>query len=244
MQVMRDIYMLLGPPYANIANVFAIKHNDALVIIDTAETEPEYRIIKENMKQWGLDRCTVSHILLSHKHLNHIGNLNRFKQDYPDLKVVAGIRDADSIENGDINEICDFDPFPAKETYTPVKVDLRVKDGDRFEAAGNMFTVYEVPGHTAGSVFYQFEHEEQSVWLTGDVLNMAGDCMGAHLGFEGAVDFSRKEFFESIKRFSKFKGDIILPGHFQMCLGGATRIFNDAYRVALEAWRKPAIGKE
>lgn len=244
MQILKDIYMVLGGPYSNIANIFIIKNHDSLVVMDTAEEGFEYDIIKENMAYWGLDQYPVTHILISHKHKNHIGNIWRFRQDYPNVVVVAGDKDSDAIEKGITNEICDFFPFPKKEDYVPQKVDMRVKDLDTFEAAGIKFTVYEVPGHTDGSVFYQFEWEGKSVWLTGDVLNIEKDCDHAFLGWEGGMDYNRSLFYESVKRFSKFEGDIILPGHYQLCMQNATEIFNDSYRIPLEEWRIPGIDHE
>lgn len=242
MQLTKNIYQILGGSYANIANIYLIRGKDSLILVDTAETEEDYRIMEENRRFWGLDQYPISHVLLSHKHLNHIGNAYRYAEK--GAKIVAGRYDADAIETGSLSEICDFDPFPAKAPYIPCRVDLRVKDGDEFEAAGFSVKVYEVPGHTKGSVFYEFKMEDKVVLFTGDVLNVAKDCSGAYLGWEGACDFDRDAFFESIRRFSRLKCDIILPGHFQVCMRGGSRILNDAYRVALEEWRKPAVAKE
>ncbi len=242
MQIMKDVYMVLGGPYANIANIFVIKGKDSLVLMDTAETQEEYDIIRRNMAYWGLDKYPVSHVLISHKHKNHIGNAWRFRDE--GSVVVAGRGDSDAIEQGIINEICDYGPFPLKDEYVPCKVDMRVKDGDVFEASGIKFEVFETPGHTNGSVFYKFQMEGKEIYLTGDVLNIKHDCHEAFLGWEGGVDFDRDLFFESVKRFSKFKGDIILPGHYQLCMQNATKIFNDSYRIPFEEWRKPSIPKE
>lgn len=239
MQVMKNIYMVLGGPYANIANIFVIKGDDSLVIVDTAETKEEYDTIKENMRYWGLDEYPISHVLISHKHKNHIGNAHRFREE--GAQIVAGRYDSDAIEKGIINEICDYANFPLKDEYVPCKVDMRVKDGDVFEASGITFEVFEVPGHTDGSVFYKFSMEGKTIWLTGDVLNIVDDGKRAYLGWAGGMDFNRSLFFESIKRFSKFEGDIILPGHYQLCMQDATRIFNDSYRIPFEEWRQPAV---
>lgn len=244
MQILNNVYMILGGPYSNIANIFVIKGKESLVIMDTAEEGFEYDIMKKNMKYWNLDSIPVSHILISHKHKNHIGNIWRFKKDYPDVMIVAGEKDADAIDQGIVNEICDFNPWPKKEDYQPCKVDMRVKDGDSFIASGIEFEVFEVPGHTDGSVFYKFVLEDKVIWLTGDVLNVGKDCHSAFLGWEGGMDYNRPLFYESVKRFSKFKGDIILPGHYQLCMQNATKIFNDSYRIPLEEWRKPSIPKE
>lgn len=242
MQILKNVYQILGGSYANIANIFVIKGKDSLVLIDTAETPEEYEMMEANMKYWGLDQYPISHVLISHKHLNHIGNAWKYRER--GAVIVAGDADADAIEQGIINEICDFNPFPKKPPYIPCKIDLRVKDGDTFEAAGLTFKVYEVPGHTDGSVFYEVELDGQVLLFTGDVLNVQDDCRGAYLGWEGGMDFNRNKFFESVKRFSRLKCDVILPGHYQLCMQDGSRILNDAYRVALEEWRQPARPKE
>lgn len=123
MEVVKNIYQVLGGSYANIANIFVIKAGDELVLVDTAETEAEYEMILENIRGWGLDRYPISCVLLSHKHLNHIGNAYRFREQ--GAQIVAGYRDAEAIEQGIITEICDFYPFPKKVPYVPCKVIAR-----------------------------------------------------------------------------------------------------------------------
>lgn len=242
MQIMKNIYQVLGGSYANIANIFVVKAGDELVLIDSAETEEEYELILENMAFWGLDQYPVSYVLLSHKHLNHIGNAYRFREK--GAKIVAGVQDAAAIENGILTEICDFAPFPKKKPYIPCKIDRKVRDGDSIEVGGLRFEVIETPGHTDGSVFYRLNMEGKVIFFTGDVLNVDHDCGGALLGWEGGVDYNREKFFESIKRFSKFQCDVILPGHYQLCMQNGSIIMNDAYRVALTQWRKPSIATE
>lgn len=112
MQIMNNVYQVLGGAYANIANIFAVKTDNGLVLIDSAETEEEYELILENMRYWGLEKYPISYVLLSHKHLNHIGNAYRFRE--MGAKIVAGVRDADAVEKGIITEICDYAPFPKK----------------------------------------------------------------------------------------------------------------------------------
>lgn len=243
MQILKNVYQILGASYADIANIYVIEGEDGqLILVDTAETEEDYMLMKENMRLWGLDERKITHVLLTHKHFNHIGNAWRFRET--GAKIVAGREDADAIETGNINEICDFNPFPKKEEYIPCGVDLRAKEGDCFKAAGIEVTVHEAPGHTRGSVFYEMIQEDRHLLFTGDALGVDEDCAGASLGWEGGVDYDRQQFFESIKRFSVMSCDIILPGHFQVCMQQGGQILNDAYRLALESWRAPGIHRE
>ena len=242
MEIMKNIYQISGGSYANIVNIYVIKGTDSLIMVDTAETASDYQMLEDNLRYWGLDRFPVSCVLLSHKHLNHIGNAWRYRER--GARIVAGDKDAEAIEKGITEQICDYDPFPKKEPYVPCKVDLRVRDGDEFEAAGLRFKVYEVPGHTMGSVFYELKMDGRIILFTGDVLNVKKDCSGAYLGWEGGIDFDRGAFFESIKKFSLLDCDVILPGHFQTCMQGGGRILRDAYKVALEEWRQPSVSIE
>ncbi len=239
MQVMKNIYQVLGGAYSNIANIFVVKGNTSLIMIDTAETEDEYTVIQENLKYWGLDNYPVSHVLLSHKHLNHIGNAFRYRE--MGAKVVAGVADAEAIEKGITTQICDYGPFPKKAPYVPCPVDIKVKDGDVLNIDDIRIEVFEVPGHTSGSVFYKLTMEDKIVIFTGDVLNVGTDCRYSLLGWEGGVDFDRNVFFESIKRFSQMPCDIILPGHYQLCMQDGWKIMQGAYAAALMQWRQPSV---
>ena len=144
MEIMKNIYQISGGSYANIANIYVIKGTDSLIMVDTAETASDYQMLEDNLRYWGLDRFPVSCVLLSHKHLNHIGNAWRYRER--GARIVAGDKDAEAIEKGITEQICDYDPFPKKEPYVPCKVDLRVRDGDEFEAAGLRLRYMKFPG--------------------------------------------------------------------------------------------------
>jgi glyoxylase-like metal-dependent hydrolase (beta-lactamase superfamily II) len=242
MQVTKDIYMVLGGAYANIANIFVIKGKNALVMIDTAENTDELAVIDENLHYWGLDSYPISHVLISHKHFNHIGNAHILQKR--GALIAAGEPDAAAIENGDINGINDFGPFPVKEDYIPCKVDIKVRDGDIIHAAGLDFDVIGAPGHTDGSVFYRLKIDGKVVLFTGDVVNSGPDCRSALLGWEGGADFNRETYFASIKRFSTMPCDLLLSGHYQLCMWDGWKILQGAYAKALTQWQSPSVLEE
>lgn len=242
MQVTKDIYMVLGGAFSNIANIFIIKGKDALVMIDTAENARELAVIEENLRYWGLDAYPISHVLISHKHFNHIGNAHVFSGR--GAKIVAGAADADAIEQGDVNGTNDFFPFPEKEEYVPCKVDIKVRDGDVVHAAGLDFEVIEAPGHTDGSVFYRVVLDGKVILFTGDVVNAGPYCRSALLGWEGGADFDRDVYFESVRRFSRLPCDLLLSGHYQLCMQDGWKILQGAYTTALTQWQLPAVYSE
>jgi hypothetical protein len=63
-------------------------------------------------------------------------------------------------------------------------------------------------------------------------------------GWTGGYDYDIGEYFDSVKRFSNLRCDVILPGHYQLCMQEGSRILQDAYAQALLLWRGPYIGVE
>jgi hydroxyacylglutathione hydrolase len=228
--------MVSGDAYGFISNIFAIRGKGGVVLTDTGEDEDDLRTIDEGLRYWGLSDLPISHVLVSHVHFGHVANAHVFRER--GAKIVSGEADADGIETGN-DKIIDFPPFK-KKPYVPCPVDIKVNDGDVIEAAGLKFEAIGVPGHTAGSMFYRLVIGGKMVLFTGDVLSVGPDCKYAKLGWSGAVDYNRFDYFESVKRFSGLDADVILPAHFQLCLKDGWRILQDSYLQALMEWRQPA----
>lgn len=238
MQILRDIYMLCGNAYGNIANLFLLRGENGLVLIDTADRPEDIELVDRNLEYWGLSHLPITHVLITHNHFNHIGNAHILRSR--GAKIIAGALDADAIESGDVNTIIDFAPFPVRE-YTPCAVDLRVNDGDEIEAAGLTFTCIHVPGHTEGSMVYQVKMNGKTILFTGDVLNIGANCRSTKMGWEGGLDHDRQRYFESIRKLSKVDCDIILPAHFQLALVRGKQLLEDAVRSAIEDFRSPMV---
>jgi glyoxylase-like metal-dependent hydrolase (beta-lactamase superfamily II) len=243
MEVLHNIFQVFGGAYSNIANVFAVENNGAIVLVDTAENGEEHAAILKNMRYWGLDPCSVTHVLISHKHFNHFGNAHIWRGQ--GAKIVAGTADAEAIESGAVHDIIDYPPYPPRRC-TPCPVDIKVNDSDVIEAAGLRFTAIHAPGHTDGSTMYFLETAEKKVLFTGDVLSAGPDCKTAVLSWAGSAVYNRKVYWEEtiLKKFMALDCDAILAGHHQLCLSNASYLLRDACRAALLEWRAPAINFE
>lgn len=68
MQVSEHIYMILGGMYANLANVYALKGENSLILIDTAENEADRSVMEKTLERFSLDHLPVRYVLLTHKH--------------------------------------------------------------------------------------------------------------------------------------------------------------------------------
>lgn len=234
MQIIKDVYLVSGFAYGVHANVYAVKGEGGVVLVDTGTDAGELEVIDENLSYWGLTQHPLTHALITHAHFDHSGNAHILRKR--GAAIAAGPGDAEGIELGDSRTI-DYAfgrPFPA------CPVDIKVKDGDVVKAAGLEFAVFHVPGHSSGCVFYQLVKDNKTILFTGDVIRVDSNCSGAKLGWSGGEDYNLDVYLASLKRASKMKADIILAGHFQPCLKNGTKILQNAYMRALLDWRQPA----
>lgn len=228
MQLTKHIYQVYGGMYGNIANIYAIETETSVILIDSAETRYDFAEIQENLQLDGLTK-PVSAVLLTHKHFNHIGNAKRFKDLGAD--IIAGDKDSDAIEQGILNEIIDYSPFPLKEEYLPVHVDYRVTDGSCFEVDGVTFNVISAEGHTDGSVIYQMIDENQIVWFTGDVFTIGDEGRTVKFGWKGGVDYRPALVEKTVHKLQNYPVDILCPGHGQVMMDNAKKCIEELNKL-------------
>jgi hydroxyacylglutathione hydrolase len=100
----------------------------------------------------GLDErgWTLTDILVTHRHGDHVDGIPGLKARFPKARVVA----------------------PAKEAAQIGNVDVAVSQGDNVAVGAVQATVIETPGHTAGHVVFYFPEED--VLFAGDTLFAMG----------------------------------------------------------------------
>lgn len=233
MQVLKDVYLLSGYPYSVSSNVFAVKGKHSIVLIDTGTDAYDMGVIENNLVYWGLSNYPISHVLITHAHLDHGGNAHLFQDR--GSKIVASPYEADGLELAD--ERCIGYAFDKKPI--PCRVDLRVHEGDIIKAFELDFEVIEAPGHSGGSLIYRLVLDGKIILFTGDTIRVGMNCDSAVLGWSGAVDYNRELYLETLGKISKLEADVILGGHFQPCLQNGWKILGKAYTQALLEFNPP-----
>lgn len=104
---------------------------------------------------------SVSAILLTHGHFDHIWGLER-------LKELSGARVYAYEEERKLCENAGMNVSAGAGRAVQVTPDVLLKDGERLTLSGMSFQVIATPGHTAGSCCYYFE--EDKILLSGDTL--------------------------------------------------------------------------
>lgn len=111
-------------------------------IVDPSEAAPVLAILAD--EGW-----TLSHILNTHHHPDHIGG-------NAELKAATGALIA--APRADLHRIPD--------------VDVPLGEGDRYRVGGSEATVFAVPGHTSGHIAFWFEADQ--ALFSGDTLFSLG----------------------------------------------------------------------
>lgn len=168
-------------------------------------------VILDAIKQSGV---TVEKILLTHGHIDHAGGAAELREK---LGVpIEGPHEEDLF----LLEALDESGAKYGMQARPVTPDRWLKEGDTVTVGDLVFSVYEAPGHTPGSVV--FFNDANRFALVGDVLFQ---------GSVGRTDFPRGDhatLIRSIKEKLYPLGDdvVCLPGHGQPCQIGRERETN------------------
>ena len=143
-----------GPVMANMMFV-GRDGGKTVAVIDPSDADLALSVLKEH--DW-----TLSDILITHRHFDHILGVAKLKAE---TNATVYISEADAVGlKSNLQSLSLMQRIP----ITPVEADVKLSDGDTFEAAGLPFRVLATPGHTVGGI--TFVCDEQRCAFCGDTL--------------------------------------------------------------------------
>lgn len=164
------------------------------MVIDPASASEAYSYINEA----GL---TLTHVLLTHGHFDHIGGVAKLKAQ-TNAKVAIHVDEADALFDDNIN----LAAFMGT-SIEHCRADILLNDGEIISNGEFEIKVIHTPGHSPGSVCYFLEGE--NIMFSGDTVFRLSfgrvDLPG------GDMDTLRKSITE--KLFSLKENYEIMPGH-------------------------------
>lgn len=150
------------------SNTYLLVREGKLILIDTGMDKNAKKIL-EYIQGLGYRPSDISHILLTHSHLDHVNGLAKIKE-LSNAKVAIHTTEA-AIVSGEESMILPkgpvgtvykiLSPFMG---YKPVMPDILLNDKGNIEG----LEVIHVPGHTPGCVCYYFP--EKRVLFSGDLI--------------------------------------------------------------------------
>ena len=194
-------------------SVYAICVDDRILLIDSGT-----RLTSTMLKASSIGSGVVDRTLLTHFHRDQCSSASRFQAE--GAQIVIPFAEQRFLEETDLLK-ASYDTYdnytsfyPGRGLLTDLRADLYAFDYESLTWCDIHFNVVPLPGHTFGSVGYQFEIDGQRILACGDLMSAPGKVRDyfwsqwRYMDFQGHVNH-----LESLRTVSDLKLDIILPGH-------------------------------
>ncbi|MDR3242447.1 MAG: MBL fold metallo-hydrolase [Clostridiales Family XIII bacterium] len=148
------------------------------------------------------ENLSLSFLILTHGHGDHIAGVKRYRSEFPEMKLVAGEDEKPLLSSPELNHA---------EEIAGVKVtldaDIYVRDGDVLEVGGLTLRIIATPGHTLGGISI----------LTGGALFSGDTLFRASIGRTDLWGGSLESLKKSIKeKLFALPDDVeVYPGHME-----------------------------
>jgi len=201
-EIVSGIYLIGGPnvTQADDAAVYLIDFQVDLVMIDAGAGGSSSQLVR-NIEMLGLNPALVSHVILTHCHIDHIGSAPFFREKYG-AKIIIHELDAKALETGDsIRTAASW----YGTTFPPTKVDQKLNSAHELLKFGNEeLHCLHTPGHTPGSIAVYLDRSGQRVLFGQDI----------HGPFHKAFGSDIEAWKKSMQTLLALEADILCEGHF------------------------------
>lgn len=202
MRLLDNLYQVGGPSLTHNfdATAYLIKGEKESILIDCGTAEG-YGELKDNIRKCNIDPSSISKILGTHGHYDHVGAAALWKEEFG-TKLLLHEADKEQVETGD----------PIKTTasllygteFLPAVVDGSLKEGDSFFVDGAQIEVMHTPGHTMGGVCFDIGIGSMKILIAGDTI------WG---GFSEKIGSNEEAWRESLKKITSRHFDSFTFGH-------------------------------
>jgi len=201
-EIIRGVYQIGGAALtaSDDAAIYLIDFVDELVLIDTGAGNSSSQIVR-NIEMLGLNPANLSHLILTHCHIDHIGSAPFFQKQY-NAKIIIHDLDATPIETGDsIRTAANW----YDTVFSPMKVDQKLKGAEEvLQFGAEKLHCLHTPGHTPGSISLYLDRDSERVLFGQDI----------HGPFNKAFGSDIEAWKKSMQLLLALNADILCEGHF------------------------------
>jgi metallo-beta-lactamase class B len=166
-------------------------------------------LIQASIESLGFKLKDTKILLATHAHYDHTAAMAELKQ-ITGAKFLASEGDAALFEDGGKSDYLFTDQ---KFRFAPVKVDGRLKDGQKISLGGTELTVYSHPGHTRGSVSYGLTIGENGRNYRVLIANMGSINPGTLLIGNNKYPQIADDYARTFRSQKSLECDIFLSSH-------------------------------
>jgi glyoxylase-like metal-dependent hydrolase (beta-lactamase superfamily II) len=171
-----------------------------LVLIDSGAGRSSAQIVR-NIEELGLNPQNISHLILTHCHIDHIGSAPFFQKKYK-IKIVIHELDSEPVETGDSSRTAAswYDT-----TFPATAIDRKLKGREEILKFGaEKLHCVHTPGHTPGSISVYLDRDGKRVLFGQDI----------HGPFHKSFGSDIEAWKKSMQALLALDADILCEGHF------------------------------
>ncbi len=201
-EIIAGVYLIGGPgvTHADDAAVYLIDFAGSLVMIDSGAGRSSSQLVR-NIEMLGLNPGSVSHVVLTHCHIDHIGSAPYFRKQFGS-KIIIHEKDARALETGDsIKTAANW----YGTTFPPTKVDQKLTGAHEILKFGDEeLHCLHTPGHTPGSISIYLDRAGKRVLFGQDIHGPFNQAFGSDIA----------AWRKSMLTLLALEADILCEGHF------------------------------
>lgn len=201
-EIVDGVYLIGGPDLtsAQDAAVYLIRFQGSLVMIDAGAGRSFSQLIR-NIEMLGLEPADISHLILTHCHIDHIGSAARFREKYK-TRILIHEADAKALETGDsVKTAASW----YGTTFPPTAVDQTIKGAKETLTFGTEeLHCLHTPGHTPGSIAVYLDRAGLRVLFGHDIHGPFNRDFGSDI----------EVWKKSMHTLIALEADILCEGHF------------------------------
>jgi len=201
-EIINGIYLIGGPNITSSddAAIYLIDFASDLVLIDAGAGRSSAQIVR-NIEMLGFNPANISHLILTHCHIDHIGSAPFFKERYG-TKILIHELDAKALETGDsLKTAANW----YGTTFPPTKVDHKLAGSHEILKFGaEELHCLHTPGHTPGSIAVYLDRGGKRVLFGQDI----------HGPFNAQFGSDIEAWKKSMRILLALNADILCEGHF------------------------------
>ncbi|MBU0514313.1 MAG: MBL fold metallo-hydrolase [Proteobacteria bacterium] len=204
-EISRGVFLVAGGGLTDPADClcYLVAAGDRSVLIDTGAGDSIGRIVK-NVQAAGVAPSSVTHIVLTHGHADHVGGATEAR-DKLAAQLVAHAGDARAIETGDPRRTgAAWYGMSLPALTLDVTVEGEAYDLPLSEAGDEILRLIHTPGHTPGSMCAVLDRDGRRVLFGQDI----------HGPFSADFDSDVAAWAQSMARLLELEADVLAEGHF------------------------------
>ena len=189
--------------------VYLIVTNEGNILVNTGIND-SVAGIRSNIEALGFKFEDIKLLLATHGHWDHVGAMAEIKR-LTGARMLMQEGDADLLESGGNMDY--RYPDGRGPIYESVKVDQRLKEGDKVRLGNTELTVIHHPGHTKGSTSFTFTTQDAGRAYRVLIVNMGSINPGVMVsGMPGFPNIT-EAYTQTLARQKKLTPEVWVSSH-------------------------------